>query len=202
MAANDQKRSITYLLITAGLIILVLIVFPFLEEYLTIWFAEQFNLTVSPDGVISAAPGEPQGKMSETMLNLIVTILHILKIILLMALVITVIRFISTLVTRTVYRNATQGEISSLLKTVLTIIVYIVAFFVIFQSQFPNVQLAPLFTGSTIIGIVVGLALQDTLGNLFAGLALSGRSAVCGRGRDLNCKPQCGHRRDRLLARC
>jgi small-conductance mechanosensitive channel len=34
------------------------------------------------------------------------------------------------------------------------------------------VPLAPLFTGSTILGIVVGLALQDTLGNLFAGIAL------------------------------
>ena len=32
--------------------------------------------------------------------------------------------------------------------------------------------MAPLFTGSAILGIVVGLALQDTLGNLFAGLAL------------------------------
>ncbi|MBA2379689.1 MAG: mechanosensitive ion channel [Blastocatellia bacterium] len=52
------------------------------------------------------------------------------------------------------------------------IVIYIVAFFIIFQSQYPNVQLAPLFTGSTIIGIVVGLALQDTLGNLFAGIAL------------------------------
>src|SRR6187549_123470 len=123
MAANDQKRSITYLLITAGLIILVLIAFPFLEEYITLWFAQNFNLTVSPDGVITAAQGEPQGKMSETILNLIITILHIVKIILLMALVITFIRFISTLITRTIYRNATQGEISSLLKTVLTIIV-------------------------------------------------------------------------------
>jgi CRP-like cAMP-binding protein len=51
-------------------------------------------------------------------------------------------------------------------------VIYIVAFFIIFQSQYPGVQLAPLFTGSTIIGIVVGLALQDTLGNLFAGIAL------------------------------
>jgi hypothetical protein len=54
----------------------------------------------------------------------------------------------------------------------LSVVIYIVSFFVIFQSFFPGIQLAPLFTGSTIIGIVVGLALQDTLGNLFAGLAL------------------------------
>ena len=82
------------------------------------------------------------------------------------------IRFVSYLATKTFYRNSSKGEISSLIRTVLSVIIYIVAFFIIFQSQFPNVQLAPLFTGSTIIGIVVGLALQDTLGNLFAGLAL------------------------------
>jgi CRP-like cAMP-binding protein len=58
------------------------------------------------------------------------------------------------------------------LRTVLSIIISIVAFFIIFQSQYPTVELAPLFTGSTILGIVVGLALQDTLGNLFAGIAL------------------------------
>src|SRR5205085_10284900 len=45
-------------------------------------------------------------------------------------------------------------------------------FFVIFQTQYPDVSLAPLFTGSTILGIVVGLAVQDTLGNLFAGIAM------------------------------
>src|SRR4029077_6647953 len=77
------------------------------------------------------------------------------------------------LIIKTAYRKSvSQSEISTLLKTVLSIVIYIVAFFIIFQSQFPGVELAPLFTGSTIIGIVVGLALQDTLGNLFAGLAL------------------------------
>jgi hypothetical protein len=54
----------------------------------------------------------------------------------------------------------------------LSIVVCIVGFFIIFQSQYPKIELAPLFTGSTILGIVVGLALQDTLGNLFAGIAL------------------------------
>jgi small-conductance mechanosensitive channel len=41
-----------------------------------------------------------------------------------------------------------------------------------FQTQYPDVPLSPLFTGSTILGIVVGLALQETLGNLFAGIAM------------------------------
>lgn len=98
--------------------------------------------------------------------------LKILRIILGMTIVVAAVRFIVYLVWHARARRDTQSEASSLLKTVLSIVVYIIAFFVMFQSQYPDVSLAPLFTGSTILGIVVGLALQDTLGNLFAGLAL------------------------------
>ncbi|MGE3466775.1 MAG: cyclic nucleotide-binding domain-containing protein, partial [Pyrinomonadaceae bacterium] len=97
-----------------------------------------------------------------------------LKVLLWMALVIAIVRYVGYLVTRTANRNLSdEREISSLLTTVISIVVYIVAFFIIFQSQYKNIDLTALFTGSTIVGIVVGLALQDTLGNLFAGLALS-----------------------------
>src|SRR6185295_10790552 len=41
-----------------------------------------------------------------------------------------------------------------------------------FQAQYPSINLGSIFAGSAILGIVVGLALQDTLGNLFAGIAL------------------------------
>src|SRR4030095_9666096 len=89
-----------------------------------------------------------------------------------MALVISIVRFFAYLIFGTAFRGSSQSEIPSLVRTVLSIIIYIVAFFIIFQSQYPSVELAPLFTGSAILGIVVGLALQDTLGNLFAGIAL------------------------------
>ncbi len=89
-----------------------------------------------------------------------------------MTLVIVTVRFVGFLIFATALRGSAQNEIASLLRTVISIIIYIVAFFIIFQSQYPNVQLAALFTGSTIIGIVVGLALQDTLGNLFSGIAM------------------------------
>jgi small-conductance mechanosensitive channel len=41
-----------------------------------------------------------------------------------------------------------------------------------FISEFLGVQLAPLLATSAFISVVLGLALQDTLGNLFAGIAL------------------------------
>ncbi|MDQ3132100.1 MAG: mechanosensitive ion channel family protein, partial [Acidobacteriota bacterium] len=83
-----------------------------------------------------------------------------------------IIRYLDFLIFGAAFRSSAQSEISSLLRNVFSIIIYIVAFFVIFNSQYPTVDLAALFTTSTILGIVIGLALQDTLGNLFAGLAM------------------------------
>jgi len=100
------------------------------------------------------------------------TALRVIYIILGMLIVIAIVRFAAFLLLQATTRRAAQSEIRSLLKTVFSILIYIIAFFIIFQTQYPDVSLAPLFTGSTILGIVVGLALQDTLGNLFAGLAM------------------------------
>ena len=100
------------------------------------------------------------------------TITKIITIILSMLIVIAIVRFAAFLMMRSAVRRAAQPGVSSLLKTVLSIVVYIIAFVLIFQNQYQDVQLSALFTGSTIVGIVVGLALQDTLGNLFAGIAM------------------------------
>ncbi|MBK9165388.1 MAG: mechanosensitive ion channel family protein [Acidobacteria bacterium] len=95
-----------------------------------------------------------------------------LKILFWMSLVVAIVRLLTAIILATVLRSVAHSEIVSLTRTVVSVLVYITAFFVIFQSHFPDVQLAALFTGSTIVGIVVGLALQDTLGNFFSGVAL------------------------------
>ncbi len=171
MASELQKRSV-YFLVWAGILTLVLALFPFLEDWIKLTLTGILGLTFNPDGTMTAAEGRTPGMMAETWISLVGTLLHLVKIVLGMALVVMVVRYVALLVTMTTGRKSVDREISSLLKTVISVVIYIVAFFIIFQSQFPNVQLAPLFTGSTIIGIVVGLALQDTLGNLFSGLAL------------------------------
>nr|MBP7416840.1 mechanosensitive ion channel [Pyrinomonadaceae bacterium] len=174
MAATELRKKLVYFLIFASVVALILITFPFIEELIRAYLTEKFGLIIAANGGVTVAEGvSAPSMMTETTIGLIVNVLHIVKILLWMALVISVVRFVGFLVVKTAYRNAEQGEVSSLIKTVLSIIIYIVAFFMIFQSQFPGVQLTALFTGSTILGIVVGLALQDTLGNLFAGLALS-----------------------------
>lgn len=166
MAVSELRKRTAFLFISISIITLILILIPD-EDALKTFLANYFGLISQP-----SKDGSMAEHLGETFVSLILNFTRIIKIILGMAIVIIVVRFINYLIFHLALRNTTQTEITSLLKTVLSIIVSIVAFFIIFQSQYQNVELAPLFTGSTILGIVVGLALQDTLGNLFAGIAL------------------------------
>jgi len=168
MFASELRKKSVFFIFSAGILILILILLPMLESVLRLYILDYFNLNLSNDGDII----RPASEVGETSYNLIVTFFHVVKILLWMSLVLTVVRFINFLIFRGAFRNSAQNEISSLLSSVLSIIVYIVAFFIIFKSQYPKVDLAALFTTSTILGIVIGLALQDTLGNLFAGIAM------------------------------
>ncbi|HNU08475.1 MAG TPA: mechanosensitive ion channel family protein [Pyrinomonadaceae bacterium] len=161
---NVELRNKTFvLLVYAGVITIVLLLIPgdqTAKQYIAPYFE-------GADGT-----GGMAGQVGRTIESLILNLLHIIKIVLWMAFVILIVRYLNFVVFNVVLRNSTQTEISSLIRSVVSIIISIVAFFIIFQSQYPNVELTALFTGSTILGIVVGLALQDTLGNLFAGIAL------------------------------
>jgi small-conductance mechanosensitive channel/CRP-like cAMP-binding protein len=152
MPASELQKKVFFFAIFAAICAVPLVFFKAFRE-----FVSEYLLTHN---------------WSETAVGIVDGLLRVVMVILAMALVVAIVRFLVYLFAKTVYRNAAPGEISSLLRTVLSVIVYIVAFFIIFQSQFPTVELTALFTGSTIVGIVVGLALQDTLGNLFAGLAI------------------------------
>lgn len=98
--------------------------------------------------------------------------LRILKILLWMSLVIVVVRVFNSLVFTSSFVDKRGRRASLLLRNVFSITTYIVAFLIIFKSQYPNVDLAAVLTTSAILGVILGLALQDTLGNLFAGLSL------------------------------
>ena len=165
-----RKRAIVFVLF-AAVAVLILILFAFGEGYLQAQILDRFGLTLTPDGRTAPAPGqEAPSMMAETFISLGFHFLRIVKILLWMTIVIAVVRFFGYMLVSTI--RGLQSEVGTLVKTVLSVIAYIVGFFIIFQTQYPDVPLAPLFTGSTILGIVVGLALQDTLGNLFAGIAI------------------------------
>ncbi len=171
MFTSELRKKTVFFLLATAIITLVLIIIPS-ESTIQHYLMNYFDLALTSDGKITKIDGTMASQVSETLINLILNLLHIIKIILGMTIVIIFVRFVNFLIFQFALRNSTQTEITSLIKTILSVVLCIVAFFIIFQSQYPNVQLAPLFTGSTILGIVVGLALQDTLGNLFAGIAL------------------------------
>ncbi len=158
MQVSELRKRFLIFLLVGGMISLVLIVLRILEPPLIEYVK---GLLVSL-----------QGNMSKTGEELFQIFFNIVKLILWMALVITVVRFINALIFGTALRNVENYELATLLRNVISIVIYVAAFFSIFKQIFPNTDLTTLFAGSTIIGVVIGLALQDTLGNLFAGIAM------------------------------
>ncbi len=157
MDASKLRNKFFFFVIFAGIITLLLVAFPFIEQPFKDY--------------IHAFFGANDQRMGATAAVLFDQIFRIVKIVLWMSLIISIVRFVNQLIFSAALRS-TSPEVSLLLRNIFTIIIYIVSFFVIFNSQYPKIDLAALFTTSTILGVIIGLALQDTLGNLFSGLAI------------------------------
>jgi small-conductance mechanosensitive channel len=71
-----------------------------------------------------------------------------------------------------VFRLRRGFDAPLLVKNVFSIIAFTLLFVLIFSFIFPDANLGALFTTSAIFGVILGLALQDTLGNFFAGISL------------------------------
>jgi small-conductance mechanosensitive channel/CRP-like cAMP-binding protein len=63
-------------------------------------------------------------------------------------------------------------EAPTLLRNIFTLVVFAILFGLIFNRIYVKVSLSGIFTTSAIFGVIIGLALQDTLGNFFAGISL------------------------------
>ena len=70
--------------------------------------------------------------MAPTYVSLIEHFFRLLKVFLAMALVVAIVRFLAFLIFS--HRGERQREISTLLRTVLSIVIYIIAFAIIFQA--------------------------------------------------------------------
>jgi len=155
MPAKERKGIVVFivssLIIVLSLILLSITHIP-IKTYLTSLFATD--------------------NQTAMMLGELFEIAHkILYIALWMLLVILIVRFFNSLIASTVLRKVGNAELASLLQNVVSIVIYVFVFVTIVKSQFQT-DLTTVFAGGTILGVVLGLALQDTLGNLFAGLAL------------------------------
>lgn len=64
-----------------------------------------------------------------------------------------------------------KARISALLRDITKVILYVVVLLALLGTTL-KIDIASLITTSAIFSLIIGLALQDTLGNLFAGLSL------------------------------
>src|SRR5947208_10531274 len=71
-----------------------------------------------------------------------------------------------------VFRLRRGYEAPTLVRNIFTLIAFTILFVLIFKWQYTEVNLGALFTTSAIFGVIIGLALQDTLGNFFSGISL------------------------------
>ena len=100
------------------------------------------------------------------------TIVNIVRLVLFGLLAFFVVRAFGFLIFGIGYRFRRGYEAPSLIRNVFSIIAFTGLFLLIFTFVFPAVNLGALFTTSALFGVILGLALQDTLGNFFSGISL------------------------------
>ena len=100
------------------------------------------------------------------------TTINVLWLVLFAILAYLVVRALNSLIFGLVFRFRRGYEAPTLVRNVFSIIAFTAIFFLIFTLIFPDANLGALFTTSAIFGVILGLALQDTLGNFFAGISL------------------------------
>jgi small-conductance mechanosensitive channel/CRP-like cAMP-binding protein len=77
----------------------------------------------------------------------------------------------SVILLQELFRRSSGESPPSLLESVVAVLLYAIGGGVI-AHRWLGLELGPFLAGSAVVGAVVGLALQETLGNLFAGVAL------------------------------
>jgi small-conductance mechanosensitive channel/CRP-like cAMP-binding protein len=82
------------------------------------------------------------------------------------------IRVLNALLFDFAFRLRRGYEAPTLLRNIFTLLTFTIFFTLTFGRIYTNVNLGAIFTTSAIFGVIIGLALQDTLGNFFAGISL------------------------------
>src|SRR6185503_8794466 len=82
------------------------------------------------------------------------------------------IRVINALLFDFAFRIRRGYEAPTLVRNIFTLVTLAVFFAIVFSKVYHELNLGALLTTSAIFGVIIGLALQDTLGNFFAGISL------------------------------
>jgi len=115
MAENTFQRKAVYFLIFAGVITILVLLLPAVQDIFESYLLAQFGLSIGAEGKLISADGSTPGMMSQTTFDLAINLFHIIKIVLWMALVIAVVRFVGLLIFATAMRrlSSTYSETSS-----------------------------------------------------------------------------------------
>src|SRR5438552_1435295 len=81
-------------------------------------------------------------------------------------------RFLNAALFDFVFRLRKRYEAPTLVRNIFTLLAFAILFVLLFKGVYNDYDLGALFTTSAIFGVIIGLALQDTLGNFFAGISL------------------------------
>src|SRR5438128_10727189 len=101
-----------------------------------------------------------------------VNLIKIPKLILLSILAFLSVRALNAIIFDFAFRIRRGYEAPTLVRNIFSLGLFTIFFVLIFQHIYSDVQLGAIFTTSAIFGVIIGLALQDTLGNFFAGISL------------------------------
>src|SRR6266849_6654838 len=82
------------------------------------------------------------------------------------------VRALNTIIFDFVFRIRRGYEAPALVRNIFSMVAFTILFLLIFNRVYSEVNLGALFTTSAIFGVIIGLALQDTLGNFFSGISL------------------------------
>lgn len=100
------------------------------------------------------------------------TVVDVLLLVFLGILTYLFVRVLNNFIFGLVFKLRRGFEAPTLVRNIFSIVAFTALFLLIFSGIFKNVNLGALFTTSAIFGVILGLALQDTLGNFFAGISL------------------------------
>src|SRR6266478_5570577 len=151
MAAVGPKRNRILVFIFATLVVaLALYFFLYFEQDLRNYLASRMG---------------PRARAEDSLIN-------IPKLILFSLLAFLGVRALSTIIFDFVFRIRRGFEAPTLVRNVFSLVAFTILFLLIFNRIYTEVNLGALFTTSAIFGVIIGLALQDTLGNFFSGISL------------------------------
>jgi len=146
---RQSKNTLILLAVNAAIVIVLLV--------LVFHFSEELNALIFRFKVDTVAKSE--------------TIIGTIQLVLFGILAYIVVRGLSFLIFG-MFRLRRGFDAPTLVRNVFSIVAFSLLFLLIFTFEFPNANLGALFTTSAIFGVILGLALQDTLGNFFAGISL------------------------------